>query len=130
MSGYSHIVGDLFYRVLVGITYIIKKCWNSLYHIAYTDSEIGSENNSEVDPEVSNESETRLEKTKYYHAVVMKGYSNQDSTLMLTIRDSLSGQKVFGDQTQPGEYEIESKLTEKSNQWNLASENCYYFEFL
>ena len=67
---------------------------------------------------------------KSYHAAVMKGYTNQNSTLMLTIRDSLKGQKVFGDRIQPGECEIEGKLTEKPNQWNLASENCYYFEFL
>ena len=58
----------------------------------------------------------------------MKGYSNQNSTLKLKIRDSLKGQELFG-QIQSGEYEIEGKLTKKLNQWNLGSEYCYYFEF-
>ena len=68
--------------------------------------------------------------SKLAHAAVMKGYTNQNSDLRLTIRNSLSGQKVFGDEVQPGEHEIEGKITTKHNQWNLGNENCYYFEFL
>ena len=60
----------------------------------------------------------------------MKEYKNQNSDLKLTIKDSLSGQKVFGDELQPGEHEIEGKITKKYNQWNLGHENCHYFEFL
>ena len=48
--------------------------------------------------------------------------------LKLTIRNSLAGQTVFG-RKQPGEHEIEGEITNKMNEWNLAHENCYYFEF-
>ena len=60
----------------------------------------------------------------------MTGYKNQDSDLKLTIRNSLSGQKVFGDEIQLGEHEIEGKIRKKYNQWNLRHDDCYYFEFL
>ena len=62
------------------------------------------------------------------HAAVIIGYTNQDSSLKLTIRNSLTGQTVFGEK-QPGEHEIEGKITKNMNEWNLAHENCYYFEF-
>ena len=58
----------------------------------------------------------------------MKGYKNQSSGLKLTIRNSLAGQMVFGENVQPAEHEIEGKITEK-NQWNLGHEYCHYFEF-
>ena len=70
------------------------------------------------------------------HAGVLKGYMKKNSNLKLTIRNSLSGQKVFGDETvsddeiESGQLEIEGKITKKYNQWNLGNENCYYFEFL
>ena len=60
----------------------------------------------------------------------MKGYTNQSSGLKLTIRNSLAGQKVFGDNVQPDEHEIEGEITEKHNEWNLWHENCHYFQFL
>ena len=60
----------------------------------------------------------------------MKGYTNQDSDLKLSIRNSLAGQKVFGNEIQPGEHEIEGKVTKNVNQWNLGHEDCHYFEFL
>ena len=63
------------------------------------------------------------------HAAVMIDYTNQDSNLKLTIRNSLAGQEVFDDIEQPGEHEIEGKITKNINDWNLAHENCYYFEF-
>ena len=68
--------------------------------------------------------------SKVCHAVVMKKYSNQDSTLKLTVRDSLSGQKVFGENVQSGEHEIEGVLTMKMNQWNLGNEYCHYIELI
>ena len=58
----------------------------------------------------------------------MIDYTNQDSNLKLTIRNSLAGQKVFGEK-QPDEHDIEGKVTKKMNEWNLADENCHYFEF-
>ena len=67
---------------------------------------------------------------KFAHAAVMKDYTNQKSVLKLTIRNSLSGQTVFGDEIESGELEIEGEITKKYNQWNLGHENCYYFEFL
>ena len=57
----------------------------------------------------------------------MIGYTNQDSSLKLTIRNSLASQILF-DKKQPGEHEIEGKITKNMNEWNLAHENCYYFE--
>ena len=66
--------------------------------------------------------------SKICHAVVMKSYTSQDSTLKLTVRDSLSGQKVFGEEIQSGEHEIEGVLTMKMNQWNLGNEYCHYIE--
>ena len=67
------------------------------------------------------------------HAAVMIGYTNQDSSLKLNVRNSLAGQIVFKsilfDKKQPGEHEIEGKITKNMNEWNLAHENCYYFEF-
>ena len=60
----------------------------------------------------------------------MKGYTNQNSDLKLTIRNSQAGQKVFGDEIESGELEIEGKVTENVNQWNLGHDNCHYFEFL
>ena len=76
--------------------------------------------------------------SKICHAVVMKNYTSQDSTLKLTVRDSLSGQKVFGEEVQSGEHVIdlqlkeinEGKLTTKPNQWNLGNEYCHYIELL
>ena len=59
----------------------------------------------------------------------MIGYANQDSSLKLTIRNSLAGQKVFGKIEQPSEHEIDGKITNKINEWNLAQENCHYIEF-
>ena len=67
---------------------------------------------------------------KIGHAAVMKGYTDQNFNLKLTIRNSLSGQKVFGDKIESGELEIEGKITKKYDQWNLGHENCHYFEFL
>ena len=68
--------------------------------------------------------------SKICHAVVMKKYSIQNSTLKLIVRDSLSGQKVFGEEVQSGEHEIEGVLTMKMNQWNLGNEYCHYIELL
>ena len=62
------------------------------------------------------------------HAAVMIGYTSQGSSLKLTIRNSLAGQTVFG-KKQPGEHEIKGKITKIMNKWNLAHDNCYYFEF-
>ena len=59
---------------------------------------------------------------------VIIGYTNQNSNLKLTIRNSLAGQIVF-DKKQPGEHEIEGKTTKNMSEWNLAHENCHYFEF-
>ena len=78
------------------------------------------------------------EVSKICHAVVMKNYSSQNSTLKLTVRDSLSGQKVFGEEVQSGEHVIElqlkaiieGKLPMKLNQWNLGNEYCHYIELL
>ena len=66
---------------------------------------------------------------KIGHAAVMKGYAYQNLNLTLIIRNSLSGQKVFGDEVQPGEHTIEGKTTAKINEWNLGHEECHYFEF-
>ena len=76
--------------------------------------------------------------SKICHAVVMKKHSNQNSTLKLIVRDSLSGQKVFGEEVQSGEHTIElqleeineGKLTTRPNQWNLGNEYCHYIELL
>ena len=67
--------------------------------------------------------------SKIGHAAVMKGYAYQNLDLTLIIRNSLSGQKVFGDEVQPGEHTIEGKITAKINEWNLGHEECHYFEF-
>ena len=67
---------------------------------------------------------------KIAHAAVMKGYiSSQNSDLILIIRNSLSGETVFGDEVQPDEHEIQGKITQKINEWNLGKEECYYLEF-
>ena len=57
----------------------------------------------------------------------VKKISNRHN-LKLTIRNSLAGQTVFG-KKQPGEHEIEGEITNKMNEWNLAHDNCHYFEF-
>ena len=67
--------------------------------------------------------------SKLAHAAIMKGYTNQNSNLRLIIRNSLSGQRVFGDEVQPGEHEIEGEITTNINRWNLGNEQCHYFEF-
>ena len=50
----------------------------------------------------------------------MIGYANQDSSLKLTIRNSLAGQKVFGKIEQPSEHEIDGKITDTSRALDLA----------
>ena len=76
----------------------------------------------------------KAEYTTIGHAAVIIGYKKQGSRLKLTIRNSLAGQKVFGETKQPGEHDmivdIEGKVTKKMNAWNLAHEHCHYFEFL
>ena len=69
------------------------------------------------------------DRSKVAHAAVMKGYEYQNSNLTLIVRNSLSGQKVFGNQVQSGEHEIEGEITTNINRWNLGNEQCHYFEF-
>ena len=59
----------------------------------------------------------------------MKGHKRRNSELTLIIRDSLSGQKMFGNKVQPEEHEVQGELTQKINEWNLGNEHCHYFEF-
>ena len=40
------------------------------------------------------------------------------------------GEKVFGEEIQSGEHEIEGVLTMKMNQWNLGNEYCHYIELI
>ena len=70
------------------------------------------------------------ENCKIAHAAVIKDYTGQNLDLKLTIRNSLSGEKVFGEEIESGELKIEGKITTKNNQWNLGHENCHYFAFL
>ena len=59
----------------------------------------------------------------------MKGYIYQNSELTLIVRNSLSGQTVFGDEVESEEHEVQGKLTQKINEWNLGNEQIHYFEF-
>ena len=59
------------------------------------------------------------------HAVVLKGWRKVGSKIMLKVRNSSKGQTVFG-QVQQGEHEIEYKVTQDNNKWNLYADMCVY----
>ena len=72
------------------------------------------------------------------HAVVLKGWQTGSgwqkylpkwvklgSKTMLKVRNSSKGQTVFG-QVQQGEHEIEYKVTQDNNRWNLYADMCVY----
>ena len=61
------------------------------------------------------------------HAVVLKGWRKVGSKIMLKVRNSLKGQIIFG-QTQPGEHEIEYKVTQNNNAWNLFADMCVHLK--
>ena len=61
------------------------------------------------------------------HAVVLKGWRKVGSKIMLKVRNSLKGQIIFG-QTQPGEHEIEYKVTHDNNAWNLFADMCVHIK--
>ena len=46
---------------------------------------------------------------KFGHAAVFKGHFYRGEDLVLTIKNSLAGQKVFGENIQPSEHNIEHK---------------------
>ena len=64
---------------------------------------------------------------QFVHAVVLKGWRKVGSKIFLKVRNSLKGQIVFG-QTQPGEHEIEYKVTQNNNAWNLFADSCVYIK--
>ena len=61
------------------------------------------------------------------HAVILKDWRKVGSKIMLKVRNSLEGQIVFG-QVQPGEHEIEFKVTRNNNAWNLYADMCVYIK--
>ena len=71
--------------------------------------------------------EDDFEVSKLRHAVVMTGNSNNTN---LIVRNSLSGQTIFGEEEQASEHEVENKITTKLNQWNLGNEYAQYIEFI
>ena len=59
--------------------------------------------------------------------MVQNLYYKYGNTFMLRVRDSNKDQTVF-DRVQPGEHSIELKVTETSNAWNLAANQCICIE--
>ena len=51
----------------------------------------------------------------------------QNSETMLTVRNSSKGLTIFG-QIQQGEHEIEYKVTQDNNAWNLYADMCVYIK--
>ena len=46
---------------------------------------------------------------------------------MLKVRNSSKGLTIFG-KVQPGEHEIEYKVTHDNNAWNLYADMCVYIK--
>ena len=51
------------------------------------------------------------------------------SKTILIVRNSSKGQTVFG-QVQQGEHEIEYKVTQNNNAWNLNADKCVYIKMI
>ena len=64
---------------------------------------------------------------QWVHAVVIKGWRKVGSKTMLIVRNSSKGETVFG-QVQQGEHEIEYKVTNDNNAWNLYADMCVYIK--
>ena len=64
---------------------------------------------------------------KFTHAVVLKGWQTVGSKIMLKVRNSSKGLTIFG-QVQQGEHEIEYKVTQDNNAWNLYADMCVYIK--
>ena len=63
---------------------------------------------------------------EFYHAVVLLDLNRNGK---LWVKNSLAGTKVFQDKEQPAEHEVEDKITNAPNQWNLADFNHHFVEF-
>ena len=64
---------------------------------------------------------------EFVHTVVIMGWEKVGSKTMLTIRNSLKGETIFG-QVQKGEHKIEYKVTRDNNAWNLYANWCLYID--
>ena len=64
---------------------------------------------------------------QWRHAVVLKGWRKVGSKTMLKVRNSSKGQTIFG-QVQQGEHEVEYKVTQDNNAWNLYADMCVYIK--
>lgn len=62
------------------------------------------------------------------HAVVAHDISNFSHNGTMKVKNSLAGETVF-DRVQLAEHDVECRVTNKSNDWNLAHMTCFYIEF-
>ena len=56
------------------------------------------------------------------HAVVLTGWRKYGKKILLKVRNSSKDQL--------GEHEVEFKVTQNMNTWNLAADQCIYIKFL
>ena len=62
------------------------------------------------------------DQSRLTHAVVLTGWTKSGNKNMLKVRNSSKDQL--------GEHEVEFKVTQNMNAWNLAANQCIYVKFL
>ena len=68
---------------------------------------------------------------EFFHAVALDSFQTNTNgrVISLTVKNSLKGKTIFG-QTQPSKHDVECKVTNRTNAWNLANETCSYIDIL